>query len=68
MRIPPFLTAAAFVAALAASTGAMAANFSGIPPFPQQQPEQQQQQQLRHEQTSPYDSPDFIVPPYENQS
>jgi hypothetical protein len=62
-----FLTAAAFVASLAASTGAMAANFSGVPPFQQQQ-QQQQQQQLRHEQTSPYDSPDFVVPPYEIQS
>jgi hypothetical protein len=74
MRMSSFLTAAAFVASLAASTGAMAANFSGTRPFLQQQLAQvpvdppAQPQQLRHQQTSPYDSPDFIVPPYEIQS
>jgi hypothetical protein len=64
-----FLTAAAFVASLAASTGAMAANFSGIPSLPQQETQVPADPPAhRHEQTSPYDSPDFVVPPYEIQS
>jgi hypothetical protein len=67
---------------MAASTDAMATNFSGIPPMPGQQdyvaptPSQPklsqypadpafQLRQDRQQQTSPYDSPDFVVPPYE---
>jgi hypothetical protein len=58
----------------------MATNFSGIPPMPGQQdyvpsdPAQQKlsqypadppvQMQRNHAQSSPYDSPDFVVPPY----
>jgi hypothetical protein len=67
-----FLTASAFVVSLAASTGAMAANFSGIPEMPQQQAQDPidppGQQQLQPGQTGPYDSPDFVVPPYEIKS
>jgi hypothetical protein len=73
------LTTAAFAASLVASTAAMATNFSGIPEMPEQQQQQQAQypadppihqqipyqQQLRNQQTGPYDSPDFVVPPYE---
>jgi allophanate hydrolase subunit 2 len=59
----------------------MAANFSGIPPMPQQQtqnpadptpPKLAQfpadppvQMHLDRAQTGPYDSPSFVVPPYE---
>lgn len=84
MRMSSLLTAAAFVVSLAASTGAMATNFSGIRPMPEQQdyvpsaPAQQKlsqfpadppvQMRLNHAQSSsPYDSPDFVVPPYEIQ-
>jgi hypothetical protein len=83
MRKSSLLTAAAFIVSIAASTSAMATNFSGIPPMPGQQdyvpPASAQQKlsqypadpafQLRrdHQQTSPYDSPDFVVPPYEIQ-
>jgi hypothetical protein len=68
--MPSFLTAAAFVASLASSTGAVAANFSDIPPFPQQQAQvpADPPAQPQHQQPSPYDSPDFIVPSYEIQS
>ena len=77
MRMSSLLTTAAFAASLVASTAAMATNFSGIPEMPQPQlqaqypadpPVHQQlpyQQQLRNQQTGPYDSPDFVVPPYE---
>jgi hypothetical protein len=80
MRTSSLLTAAAFVVAMAASTGAMATNFSGIPPMPGQAdydpPAQQKvaqypgypavQLHASQAQTgSPYDSPDFVVPPYE---
>jgi hypothetical protein len=77
------LTAAAFVLSLAASTSAMATNFSGIPPMPGQQdyvpsaPAQLKlsqypanppvQMSISPAQSSPYDSPDFVVPPYEIQ-
>ena len=72
------LLAAAFVVSLAASTSAMAANFSGIPPMPGQEaqdpttPQLAQypadppvQMHLNRSQTNPYDSPNFVVPPYE---
>jgi hypothetical protein len=78
------LSAAAFVVSLAASTGAMATNFSDIPPVPGQQDyvssdstsqklaqfpaDPPVQMHLKHAQSSPYDSPDFVVPPYEIQS
>ena len=69
MRMSSLLTAAAFVVSLAGSTAAFAANFSGVPALPQQQTllpaDPAVHQQLRHEQTGPYDSPDFVVPPYE---
>lgn len=77
MRTSSLLTTAAFAVSLVASTAAMAANFSGIPEMPQPQlqaqypsdpPVHQQlpyQQQLQNQQTGPYDSPDFVVPPYE---
>ena len=83
MRMSSLLTAAAFVLSLAASTSAMATNFSGIPPMPGQQdyvpaPAQQKlsqypadppiQMSVSPAQSSPYDSPDFVVPPYEIQS
>lgn len=69
------LAAAAFVLSLVASAGAMAADFSGVPELPPQQqalaPQTAQLpadrpalQQLRPAQTGPYDSPDFVVPPY----
>lgn len=83
MRMSSLLTAAAFVVSLAASSGAMATNFSGIPPMPGQEdyvpsaPQQKVAQypgypavQLHASQAqtgSPYDSPDFVVPPYEIQ-
>ena len=72
MRMSSILTATAFAVSLAASTGAMAANFSGIPELPQQQAQvptdPPAQSQLRHAQPGPYDSPDFVVPEYEIQS
>jgi hypothetical protein len=83
MRTSSLLTTAAFVLSLAASTSAMATNFSGIPPMPGQQdyvpsaPAQQKlsqypanppvQMSVGPAQSSPYDSPDFVVPPYEIQ-
>jgi hypothetical protein len=84
MRMSSLLTALAFAVSIAASTSAMATNFSGIPPMPEQQaqnPVDQTPQKLaqfpanppvqmhlNRAQTSPYDSPDFVVPPYEIQS
>ena len=81
MRISSFLAASAFAASLAVSTGAWATNFSGIPPMPgQEEYDRSQNSQLqaqypadppvqqhfqRPQQRSPYDSPDFNVPPYE---
>ena len=69
MRMSSFLTAAALVASLAASTGAMAANFSRIPEMSRQEAldpsDPPNQPQLQPGQTGPYDSPDFVVPPYE---
>jgi hypothetical protein len=77
------LTAAVFAVSLAASANAMATNFSGIPPMPGQQDyvssdstsqklaqfpaDPPVQMHLNHAQSSPYDSPDFVVPPYEIQ-
>lgn len=64
MRMSSLLTAAAFVASLAGSSAAFAANFSGIPEQQTQLPaDPPVHQQLRHQQTSPYDGPDFVVPP-----
>lgn len=81
MRMSSLLRAAAFVASLSACTSAMGTSFSGIPPMPQQpaqnpvDPTLQKlaqfpadppvQMHLNPVQTSPYDSPDFVVPPYE---
>lgn len=76
MRKLSLLTAAAFVVSLAASTGAMATDFSGVPtmtpttdPAPQKvaQFPANPPVQLHTEQTQsgPYDSPNFVVPPYE---
>ncbi len=61
----------------------MATNFSGIPPMPQEQAQNQTdptqtklaqcpadppvQKHLNDAQPSLYDSPDFVVPPYEIQ-
>jgi hypothetical protein len=81
MRVSSLLTAAAFAVSLAASTSAMATNFSGIPPMPGEQDyvssnptllsqypaDPPVQMNLNHAQSSPYDSPDFVVPPYEIQ-
>jgi len=64
------LLAAAFAASLSAcTTTAMGTNFSGIPEptseklaqYPADPPVQMH---LNNVQTSPYDSPDFVVPPY----
>ena len=63
MRVSSFLTAAAFAVSLAASAGAMAANLSGVPDYPQQRI--QDPTNPSGLQQSPYDSPDFVVPPYE---
>jgi hypothetical protein len=49
----------------------MATNFSGIPPMPQQQAQNpanpRVQMHFNLAQPSPYDRPDFVVPPYEIQ-
>jgi hypothetical protein len=75
MRKSSLLTAAAFVVSLAASTGAMATDFSGIPPMNPADPTDQKVAQFpanppvqihaAQAQTGPYDSPNFVVPPYE---
>ena len=67
MRMSSLLTAAAFVAALAGSNATFAANFSGIPEQQTRLPADPPavHQPLQRHQTSPYDSPDFVVPPYE---
>ena len=69
MRMSSVLMAAAFAASLSACTTAMGTNFSGIP-----EPTSQKLAQypvdpsvpmhLNNVQTGPYDSPDFVVPPY----
>jgi hypothetical protein len=73
MRISSVLMVAAFAASLSACTTAMGTNFSGIPTdspsqklaqFPADPPVQMHLDQV---QISPYDSPDFVVPPYEIQ-
>ena len=68
MRISSLLTAAAFAATLAGSNAAFAANFSGAPEqqtlLPGSPPAYRQLQNLQNQQTGPYDSPDFVVPPY----
>ena len=68
MRKSSLLTAAAFALSRAGSSAAFAANFSGIPEQQTQLPADasvHQQRQLQRHETSPYDSPDFVVPPYE---
>ena len=67
MRMSSLLAAAAFVVSLAGSSAAFAANFSGIPEQQMQLPGDPTavHQQLQRHQTSPYDGPDFVVPPYE---
>lgn len=75
MRMSSSLAAAAFILSLVTSAGAMAANFSGVPETPEQQAlmptvpqvtdDPPALPQLRHVQTGPYDSLDFVVPPYE---
>ena len=81
MRKSALLTAAAFIVSLAASASAMATDFSGIPPMPQEQaqntadstpPKLAQfpadppvQMHLNQAQPGPYDGPNFVVPPYE---
>jgi hypothetical protein len=83
MRNSSLLTAVSFIVSIAASTSAMATNFSGIPSMPQEQAQNQPdptlpklaqfpadppvQMHLNDAQSSPYDSPDFVVPPYEIQ-
>ena len=81
MRISSFLAATAFAASLAVSSGAWATDFSGIPLMPGQEgydssrnsqlqaqypadPPVQQHFQ-RAQPRGAYDSPDFVVPPYE---
>ena len=78
MRKSSLLTAAALVVSLAACTSAAGYNFSGIPPvnatdpatqklaqFPANPPVQMHLNQTQAGQTGPYDSPNFVVPPYE---
>jgi hypothetical protein len=66
MRLSSLLTVAAFAVSLAASTGALAANFSGIPDMPPQQAQDPSDLPgLQPGQTGPYDSPAFLVPQYE---
>jgi hypothetical protein len=66
MRASSFLTAAAFAVSLGASTGAIASNFSGVPDYPQAQGQDPTDPPgQRPGQAAPYDSPDFVVPPYE---
>lgn len=79
MRGSSFLMAAALAASLAACSGTMGGtNFSGIPPMPQQAQDSSQRlaqypadppvaMHLNPVPASPYDSPDFVVPPYEIQ-
>ena len=69
MRMSSVLMAAAFAASLSACTTAMGTNFSGIPEPTSQKLAQYPadppvQMHLNTVQTSPYDSPDFVVPPY----
>ena len=69
MRMSSLLTTAAFAVSLVASTAALAANFSGVPELRQQQTllpvdRPVYQPQLQYQPTGPYDSPDFVIPPY----
>ena len=69
MRMSSVLMAAAFAASLSACTTAMGTNFSGIPEPTSQKLAQYPadppvQMPLNNVQTGPYDSPDFVVPPY----
>ena len=69
MRMSSVLMAAAFAASLSACTTAMGTNFSGIPEPTSQKLAQYPadppvEVHLNNVQTSPYDSPDFVVPPY----
>lgn len=78
MRSSSILMAAAVVASLSACSSVMGGtNFSGIPPMPEQAQDSASPRlaqypadppvamHLDRVQTSPYDSPDFVVPPYE---
>ena len=78
MRSSSILMAAALVASLSACSGTMGGtNFSGIPPMPEQAQDSTSQTLAQYPAdppvqlhrnpvpTSPYDSPDFVVPPYE---
>lgn len=70
MRMSSLLSAAVFAASLAAGPGVMAADFSGIPQLPQQLTQLPAdppavQQHFQNGQTGLYDSPDFVLPPYE---
>ena len=73
MRMSSVLMAAAIAASLSACTTTMGTNFSGIPTdspsqvlaqYPADPPVKTH---LNNVQTGPYDSPDFVVPPYETQ-
>lgn len=77
MRMSSVLMAASLVASLSACTAAMGTNmgtnFSGIPEPTSQELAQYPadppvRMHLNDVQTSPYDSPDFVVPPYLIQS
>ena len=82
MRSSSLLTAAALVVSLAACTSAIGTDFSGIPSmnstdptaqklaqFPADPPVQMNPSQMHPSQvrSGPYDSPDFVVPPYETE-
>jgi hypothetical protein len=76
MRTSSLLIAAALAASLSACSSAMGTNFSGIPTTDWATSQKLAQYpadpafQLPHGQvqnSSPYDSPDFVVPPYEIQ-
>jgi hypothetical protein len=73
MRMSAVLMVAAFAASLSACTTAMGTNFSGIPTtdwstsqklaqYPADPAFQLPRSQVQS--SSPYDSPDFVVPPY----
>ena len=71
MRISSVLMAVAVVASLSACTSAMGTNFSGIPTDAASQKIAQYPadppvlMHVNRAQTGPYDSSDFVVPPYE---
>ena len=75
MRMSSVLMAAAFAASLSACTSAVGTNFSGISGIPEPTSEKlaqypadppvQMHLNNNNVQTGPYDSTDFVVPPYE---